>query len=101
MADTLGFLVDKISTINHKLYEAQEDLYRVRKMSEEEFLAEFSETENLKKLHKYFTKAMDLNVQRSAIIKEFDALVVKVIQDGIAGKNLDNGAFIQNQHKSY
>ena len=101
MADTIGSLVDKLATVNQKMFLAQEDLYRVRKMTFEEFHAEFGTEEGLKKLHASFKKSMDLNVQRQAMILEVDKKIVEVMQAALSGKDLENGAFVQDQHKTY
>jgi len=100
-SESLGFLVDKIATINSKLFIAQDDLYRVRRMSFEEFKTEFSTEEKMFELYNIFKKAMDLNVQRSAQIKVFDQQIVKMIKDAISGVDIDDGVAIQDQHKTY
>lgn len=100
MADTIGSLIDKLATVNQKMFMAQEDLYVVRKMDFEEFKAAFGNDEGLKKLHAAFKKSMDLNVQRQAMILEVDKKIVEMIE---ASKNgdLDNGSYVQDQHKTY
>ena len=75
-------------------------MYRIRKLSEEEFIAEFSGEENLKKLHAIFKRAMDLNVQRSAQIKIFDEVLLRLIKSVVAGEDVDAIA-VQDQHKTY
>lgn len=102
MADTIGSLIDKVCTINQKMFLAQEDIYVVRKMTFEEFKNTFgSDDEQLKKIYDIFKKATDLNVQRQAMILELDKKIVEVISTAVKGENLDNGTFIQDQHKTY
>jgi hypothetical protein len=102
MADTIGSLIDKICTVNQKMFLAQEDIYIVRKMTFEEFKTTFANNdEKLKKLYDIFKKATDLNIQRQAMILELDKKIIEVISVAIKGENLDNGAFIQDQHKTY
>lgn len=102
MADTIGSLCDKIATINQKLFATQDRLFQVRKMSFEEFKEEYgSSDEKLKVIYTYFKTAADLNVQRQAAILEIDQKIVEVISAAIKGDNLDNGSFVQNQHKTY
>ncbi len=101
MADTIGSLIDKLATVNQKMFLAQEDLYRVRKMTFEQFKAEFSTDEGMNKLYEAFKKGMDLNLQRQAMILEVDKKIVEIIGSALSGQSLDNGAFVQDQHKTY
>lgn len=101
MADTLGSLVDKLVTVDMKMWTAQESLYEVRRMTFEEFKAKFSSDDGLRKIWEVFKKACDLNVQRSALVNEVDERVVAMIRAAVAGKNLDDGANIQRAHKTY
>lgn len=102
MADTIGSLIDKLATVNEKLFRAQEDLYIIRKMNFEQFKETFGDSdEKLMKLYEYFKRGTDLNVQRQAMILEVDKKIVEVITNAVNGEDLDNGKFIQNQHKTY
>lgn len=101
MADTIGSVIDKLATTNKKLFLSQELLYKIRKMNFEEFKTEFQNEENLKKLYTDLKKNMDLNNQRQAMILEVDKKIIEVIKAIINGEDLDNGSFIQNQHKTY
>lgn len=101
MSDTIGSLIDKLATINQKMFMAQEDLYVVRKMNFEEFKTVFGSDEGLQKLHAAFKKSMDLNVQRQMMILEVDKKIAEIITAAVGGNDLNNGAFIQDQHKTY
>lgn len=101
MSDTIGSLIDKLATVNQKMFIAQEELYIVRKMSFEEFKVAYGTEEGMKKLFVAFQKSMDLNVQRQAMILEVDKKVAEVVSAAVKGDDLDNGTFIQNQHKTY
>jgi hypothetical protein len=102
MSETAGSIADKISTCNQKMFMAQENLYKIRKMSFEEFKANFtSNDEQINKLYEYFKKGMDLNLQRQQLILEFDKKIAEMIQAAINGEDLDNGSFVQDQHKTY
>lgn len=101
MSDTIGSLIDKLATVNQKMFMAQEDIYIIRKMSLEEFKTSFGTDEGLEKLHVYFKKSMDLNVQRQAMILEVDKKIAEVVAAAIKGEDLNNGVFIQDQHKTY
>lgn len=102
MADTIGSLIDKLATVNQKLFMAQEELYIIRKMSFEEFKAAYGSTdEGLQRLHTAFKKNMDLNVQRQAMILEVDKKIAEVVAAAVKHEELNNGTFIQDQHKTY
>lgn len=101
MADTIGSLIDKLATVNQKLFMAQEELYVIRKMSFEEFKAAYGTEEGLQKLHTAFKKNMDLNVQRQAMILEVDKKIAEVVATAVKHEELNNGTFIQDQHKTY
>jgi hypothetical protein len=102
MADTLGSLIDKLTTIDLKMWNNQELLYEIRKMTFDEYKAKYFETEDgAKKLWKCLKRACDLNVQRNQLIDEVDEKVVEIIQASVSGEELDNGKFIQRKHKTY
>jgi hypothetical protein len=46
-------------------------------------------------------KACDLNVQRNNLINEVDAKIIEMITHCLKGGELDNGAFLQRNHKTY
>jgi hypothetical protein len=101
MSDTIGSLIDKLATVNQKMFLVQEDLYVIRKMTFEEFKSAFNSDEGLQKLYSAFKRATDLNVQRQAMILEVDKKIAEVVATAIKGGDLDNGTFIQDQHKTY
>ena len=49
MADTLGGLIDKLITIDMKMWDNQEFLYEVRRLSFEKFKQRFTETDEQQK----------------------------------------------------
>jgi hypothetical protein len=102
MADTLGSLIDKLTTIDLKMWNNQELLYEIRKMTFEEYKSTYFETEDgAKKLWECLKRACDLNIQRNQLIDEVDEKVVEIIQASVSGEELDNGKFIQRKHKTY
>ncbi len=102
MADTLGSLVDKLTTIDLKMWNNQEILYEIRRMTFEEYKAKYFDTEEgAQKLWECLKKACDLNVQRNQLIDEVDEKVVEIIKDAVSGSDLDSGKFIQRKHKTY
>lgn len=99
MADTLGGLIDKLSTIDLKMWNNQELLYKIRKMTFEEYRKEYFESpEGAKSLWSILKKACDLNIQRNQLIDEIDEKVIEMIK---SKGDLDNGSFVQRKHKTY
>lgn len=102
MADTLGSLIDKLFTIDTKMWNNQEEIYKIRKMDFEQYKQEyFTNEEGAKRLWDCLKKATDLNVQRNQLIDEIDQKVVKMISDAANGLELDDGKNIQRKHKTY
>jgi len=102
MADTLGGLIDKLLTADLKMWNNQELLYKIRRMTFEEYKAEyFSSEDGAKNLWASLQKACDLNVQRNQLIDEIDKKIVEMLKVAISGEELDNGSFIQRKHKTY
>lgn len=102
MADTLGSLIDKMLTVDLKMWHNQELLYKIRRMSFEEYKEEyFSSEEGALKLWESLKKACDLNVQRNQLIDEIDKKVIEIVKQASEGHELDDGKFIQRKHKTY
>jgi hypothetical protein len=102
MADILGNLIDKLNTVDLKMWNNQELLYEVRRMTFEEYKEKYFKTEDgAELLWNIIKKACDLNIQRNQLIDEIDEKVVEMIDTKISGEELDNGKFIQRKHKTY
>lgn len=101
MADTFGSLVDKLATVNQKMFVNQELLYDIRRMTFEEFRLKFTDEAGIERLWSTLKKACDLNVQRSALVTEVDEKLVALVRAAVAGEDLDDGANIQRPHKTY
>ena len=102
MADTLGGLIDKLITIDMKMWNNQEFLYEARRLSFEQFQKHYTESESKRKdLYESIKKCCDLNVQRNQLIDEVDQKVVEIVQAANVGEDLDAGKFIQRKHKTY
>jgi hypothetical protein len=102
MADTFGGLIDKLITIDMKMWTNQEFLYESRRMTFEEFKETYIESEEQKReLYDSIQKCCDLNYQRNQLIDEIDEKIVEIIQAGLDGEDLDVGKFIQRKHKTY
>ncbi len=95
MADTIAGIIDKLITCGNKMFITQDDFYKLRKLSEEEFLKVYSDPEKLKELYKLFWKGIDLNLQRNQLMDELDIRLVELTGAKDDGKN------IQRKHKTY
>ncbi len=102
LADTLGALVDKLCTVDMKMWNNQELLYEIRRMTFDEFKEKYwNKEDGAEELWSCLKKACDLNVQRNQIIDEIDSKVVEIVEDGVSGESLDEGKHIQRKHKTY
>jgi hypothetical protein len=102
MADTLGSLIDKLITIDMKMWTNQELLYKIRRMTYEEYKQEYFASETgAEDLWQCLKKACDLNVQRNQLIDEVDQKIIEIVQHAQSGAELDDGKFIQRKHKTY
>jgi hypothetical protein len=102
MADTLGGLIDKLITIDMKMWNNQEFLYEVRRLSFEEFKQKYTDGESKQSdLFDSIKKCCDLNVQRNQLIDEVDEKIIEMIKEALSGNDLDAGKFIQRKHKTY
>lgn len=102
MADTLGGVIDKLITIDMKMWNNQEILYEIRRMTFDEYKEKyFSSEEGAQKLWECLKKACDLNVQRNQLMDEIDEKIVKLVKEGLSGVDLDDGKNIQRKHKTY
>jgi hypothetical protein len=102
MSDTLGSLVDKLTTVDLKMWNNQELLYEIRRMTFEEYKQKYFDTEDgAMQLWQYLKKACDLNVQRNQLINEVDEKIIEIINAKLNGEQLDNGKFLQRSHKTY
>jgi hypothetical protein len=94
--DTLGGLIDKLCTVDLKMWNNQELLYEIRRMTFDEFEETFgSSVDARRRLFVSLAKACDLNVQRNALIDEIDERVC-----ALTGAQ-DDGRNVQRKHKTY
>lgn|SRR3990167_140337 len=103
--NTLGTLIDALITKDTKLWYAQEDLYKIRRMSFEEFSEIYSNKTNLKQLYETFKKACDLNVQRNNQIEAIDEYLVNLVEEInslISGDHkIDTSKLVAKPQKTY
>jgi hypothetical protein len=102
MADTLGNLIDKLTTVDLKMWHNQELLYEIRRMTFNEYKDKyFNSNEGAELLWNSLKKACDLNVQRNQLINEIDQKIIEIVDAKLSGEDLDNGRFLQRSHKTY
>ena len=102
MADTLGSIVDKLCTVDLKMWNNQELFYDIRRMSFDEYKEKyFNNPEGAEQHWEILKRCADLNVQRNQLIDEVDEKIVEIIDAKLSGENLDEGKFIQRKHKTY
>jgi len=100
--DTLGGIIDKLFTVDMKMWNNQEILYKIRRMTFDEYKEEyFSSEDGAKELWESLQKVCDLNVQRNQLIDEVDEKIIEIIKTAMSGEELDDGKFIQRKHKTY
>lgn len=102
--ETLGSLVDKLQIVNLKMWNAQEKLYEVRRMSFEEFKLKYGTEEGLKEIFDIFKKSCDLNIQRNHYIDDIDFFIVELIEKINNIKEtteIDSSKYIAKKHKTY
>ena len=95
--DTVGSLIDKLCTVDLKMWNAQEGLYRIRHMSLEEFKV-YCEN-NIDEVFSFFKRSMDLNYQRNCLIDEIDERLIEMVR--MAQRGLDLEKYCQRKHKTY
>jgi len=102
MADTFGGLIDKLITVDMKMWNNQELLYDIRRMTFDEYKQQyFDSEEGAMNLWDCLKKACDLNVQRNLLIVELDLKLIEMIKISNTGEDLDDGKFVQRKHKTY
>lgn len=100
--DSLGNVIDKLVTVDMKMWHNQELLYEIRRMSFDEYKKKYFEDEKgAELLWESLKKATDLNVQRNQLINEVDEKLLEMFQSFKRGEDLDNGRFLQRSHKTY
>jgi len=100
--DSFGNVIDKLVTVDMKMWHNQELLYEIRKMSFEEYKQKyFTNEDGAKLLWETLKKATDLNVQRNQLINEVDEKLIEMFSVFKKGESLDNGRFLQRSHKTY
>jgi hypothetical protein len=99
MPVTMGELIDRLFTVDEKMFMAQEILYKIRRMEFDEFKILYGTEDGLKNLFDIFKKSCDLNYQRNCLIDEIDEKIVEIVKAGISGQEIEK--YISRKHKTY
>ena len=99
MPDTIGGLIDKLITVDTKMWVNQEFLYEIRRMTFEEFKQKYFSDAGQEDLWDMLKKACDLNNQRSDLIDEIDETIVELAKMSASGN--DVSSFMCRKHKTY
>lgn len=98
--DTLGSVIDKLSTVDLKLWNNQEFLYKIRRMTFDEYKENyFKDDKGAEQLWEFLKKTCDLNIQRNQLIDEIDEKIVRIIKEAINGEDIES-KYIQKKHKT-
>lgn len=102
MSDTVGSLIDKLFTVDSKMWCNQELLHEIRRQNFEWFKNRFlRDDDSNQELYNMLLKVCDLNLQRQLLITEIDNRIVETVEAGLRGEDLHNPNFIINSHKTY
>ena len=93
--DTLGSLCDKLSIVTVRMWHAQDDLYRFRRMTPEEWQEEFGDDPD--KVRQILVRACELNLQRNQLTDEIDQLH----SDSLAMDEEEKKKLVAKKHKQY
>lgn len=105
--ETPGSLIDKLITVDLKMWNNQEKLYEIRRGSYEDFCKRFGlpidhgcngRTGNSIELYDIIKKACDLNMQRNNLITELDQNLEERLNVAATGQQQK---FKFDQHKTY
>lgn len=100
MSDTIGGLIDKLFTADTKMWNNQEAIYEIRRMTFDEYKAKyFADEQGAEKLWAVLKKACDLNIQRNQLIDEIDQRIVELVKAVAEGRDINE--FVQLKHKTY
>lgn len=93
--DTLGNLVDKLAIVTTRMWHAQDDLYRYRRMTKDEWREEFKDDPD--RVRHTLVRACELNLQRNQLMDEIDQLVSSMA----TMSDEERAKLVQRKHKMY
>lgn len=91
--DTLGTLIDKLITVDMKMWHNQELLYAIRRMTGTDFVDRYGTQAGLAEVHGIVKRCCDLNLQRSRLMDAVDVY--------FAGALAGDQSHVNLQHKTY
>jgi len=95
MPETLGSVIDRLITVDLKMFTNQNLLYEIRRMSFDAFMVKYHNAAGMRKLYDTLQKACDLNVQRNVLIDDIDKTLLDIL------KSDTPEAYHQPKHKTY
>jgi hypothetical protein len=98
MSDTNAGIVDKLITVDMKLWTVQESVQDIKRMTYEQFMARYILGSDSRLLYDTIVKVCDLNVQRSMLVDELDTQLIDLAQSAAKGEDLTR--FRQLKHKT-
>lgn len=102
MAETLGTIIDKLITVDLKMWWNQELLYEIRRMDFDQFKEKyFSSEKGSEVLWLSLKKACDLNVQRNELIEEVDQYLYNSLRQIESGEKSEERNYVKKSHKTY
>jgi hypothetical protein len=82
--NNFGNLIYKLSTIDHELWENQEFLYEIKRMTFEEFDNKYCKTIDSKKyMLNILNNLCDLNLERNKLIDAIDEKIIEIIKGAV------------------
>lgn len=102
MSDTVGSLVDKLFTVDTKMWNNQEALHEINRHDFDWFKNRFlKDNASMLELFTTLKKVCNLNWQRTNLITEIDKKLVNLVEAGLAGEDLRSPQFVVDSHKTY
>lgn len=81
---SLGEIIKELADVDRSMWDNQEILYEIRRMTPQEFKDKYWQDEKgAEKLWEILKMACDLNVERNRVMNAVDESVVKVIKENI------------------
>lgn len=96
--ETPGTLIDKLITVDLKMWNNQEALYTIRRQTFIEFQRDYIAPDGGKNLYEILKKACDLNVQRNSLMYELDNKFSEILNKAANGEQQSIGF---DPHKTY
>lgn len=102
MSDTVGSLVDKLFTVDTKMWNNQEALHEINRHDFDWFKNRFlKDNASMLELFTTLKKVCNLNLQRTNLITEIDKQLVILVEAGLKGEDLHSPRFVVDSHKTY